>query len=114
VYDKSGLVEFATVLHNSGVILVSTGGTYKILADIAGIPVNKVSEVANFPEILDGRVKTLHPKIHGGILARRDHRSDMDELREHNILPFDIVINNLYPFQAIASNSSSTFDGLLW
>ena len=113
MYDKSGLVEFATVLHDAGVKLVSTGGTYKLLADIAGIPVNRVSEVANFPEILDGRVKTLHPKIHGGILARRDQQSDMDELREHNILPFDIVVNNLYPFQEVASNPGVTLEKAL-
>ena len=113
VYDKSGLVEFATSLHNAGVKLVSTGGTYKFLADIVRIPVDMVSEVANFPEILEGRVKTLHPRIHGGILARRDQQSDMDELREHNILPFDIVINNLYPFQEVASKPGVTLEKAL-
>ena len=113
VYDKSGLVEFARVLHDAGVTLVSTGGTYKLLADTAGIPVNKVSEISNFPEILDGRVKTLHPKIHGGILARRDNQSDMDELRDHNILPFDILINNLYPFQEVVRKPRVTLERAL-
>ncbi len=113
VYDKSGLVEFATELHDAGVTLVSTGGTYKILTGTPGIPVSMVSEVASFPEILDGRVKTLHPKIHGGILARRDKQSDMDELREHNILPFDILINNLYPFQEVVRRSGVTLEKAL-
>ncbi len=97
VSEKFGLESFARGLHEAGVELVSTGGTAKVM-EMAGIPVTKVSDVTGFPEILDGRVKTLHPMIHGGILAMRteDHLRQLDE---HGIVPIDLVVVNLYPFK---------------
>ena len=97
VSDKQGLVEFARGLSELGIRLLSTGGTGKALAD-AGIPFTKVSEHTGFPEILDGRVKTLHPRIHGGILARHDDPAHQATLREHEIPPIGLVAVNLYPF----------------
>ncbi|MGI9252948.1 MAG: bifunctional phosphoribosylaminoimidazolecarboxamide formyltransferase/IMP cyclohydrolase [Thermomicrobiales bacterium] len=99
VYDKTGLVEFAHGLAGLGFEIVSTGGTKAAIA-AAGIPVMAVSDVTGFPEILGGRVKTLHPMIHGGILARRDLASDVEALDAHGITPFDVVAVNLYPFEA--------------
>ena len=104
VTDKTGLVEFATFLSQNGVELVSTGGTMKAL-QAAGLPVTAVSDVTGFPEILGGRVKTLHPKIHGGILANKDIPEHMATLEEKEIKPFDLVCVNLYDFagaQALA------------
>lgn len=98
VSDKTGITELALRLHGLGVRLVSTGGTAKILREI-GLPVKDVSEVTGFPESLGGRVKTLHPHIHAGILARRDVPEDMEFLQEQGIDPIDIVIVNLYPFR---------------
>ncbi|GIW79558.1 MAG: bifunctional purine biosynthesis protein PurH [Gemmatales bacterium] len=98
VSDKTGLVDFARVLQEFGVELISTGGTRKTLAD-AGLKVLDISEVTGFPEILDGRVKTLHPRIHAGILARRDDPKHMATLKEHQIEPIDLVVCNLYPFE---------------
>ncbi len=97
VSDKHGIAEFARALHLMGVELLSTGGTYKLLLE-SGIPVTEVAAYTGFPEIMDGRVKTLHPKIHGGILGRRE--LDGDVMQEHNIPPIDMVVVNLYPFQA--------------
>ncbi|WDF82336.1 bifunctional phosphoribosylaminoimidazolecarboxamide formyltransferase/IMP cyclohydrolase [Lacticaseibacillus pabuli] len=97
VSDKTGLVPFAQGLIDRGFELVSTGGTHKVLAD-AGLPVTAVDAVTGFPEMLDGRVKTLHPKIHAGILARRDVPAHMAALKEHDIAPIDVVCVNLYPF----------------
>ena len=97
VPDKTGLVEFATFLSQHGVELVSTGGTMKAL-QAAGLPVTAVSDVTGFPEILGGRVKTLHPKIHGGILANKDIPEHMATLEEKEIKPFDLVCVNLYDF----------------
>ena len=97
VTDKSGLVDFATFLTARGVELVSTGGTQKAL-EAAGLPVTAVSTVTGFPEILGGRVKTLHPKIHAGILANKDEESHMLTLSEKGIRPFDMVCVNLYDF----------------
>ena len=97
VTDKTGLVEFATFLSQNGVELVSTGGTMKAL-QAAGLPVTAVSDVTGFPEILGGRVKTLHPKIHGGILANKDLPEHMATLEEKGIKPFDLVCVNLYDF----------------
>jgi phosphoribosylaminoimidazolecarboxamide formyltransferase/IMP cyclohydrolase len=99
VYEKTGIVDFASKLSNVGIEICSTGGTYDLLAK-ENIPVRQVSEVTGFPEILDGRVKTLHPVIHGGVLARRDINSHMESLNEHNITAIDIVVVNLYPFEA--------------
>ena len=97
VTDKTDLVNFASFLSNRGVELVSTGGTAKAIAS-AGLPVTQVSEVTGFPEILDGRVKTLNPHIHGGILADKDNPSHMATLKEHKITAFDLVCVNLYDF----------------
>ncbi|WP_374283687.1 IMP cyclohydrolase [Desulfovibrio sp.] len=97
VTDKSGLVEFATFLTSRGVELISTGGTQKAL-EAAGLPVTAVSTVTGFPEILGGRVKTLHPKIHAGILANKDEPTHMQTLADKGIRPFDLVCVNLYDF----------------
>jgi phosphoribosylaminoimidazolecarboxamide formyltransferase / IMP cyclohydrolase len=97
VYDKTGISEFAELLIAKGIVIVSSGGTYKYLKE-EGLDVVEVNSVTGFDEIMDGRVKTLHPAIHGGILARRDNLSDMNILKEKNIKPIDLVIVNLYPF----------------
>ncbi len=102
VYDKSGIVEFAQALHALGVEIISTGQTQRVLRE-AGIPALAVSEVTGFPEILDGRVKTLHPAIHAGLLARRDLPAHLDELAAHDLKPIDLVVVNLYPFAATIS-----------
>jgi len=99
VSDKSGLASFAAGLHALGWDLLSTGGTAKALRD-AGLPVRDVSDVTAFPEMLDGRVKTLHPAVHGGLLARRDLPEHMSAIAEHGIAPIDLVCVNLYPFKA--------------
>ena len=101
VSDKTGVVEFAQQLHASGVEILSTGGTAKLLAD-AGVPVIEVSDYTGFPEMMDGRVKTLHPKIHGGILARRG--TDDAVMQQHGIPPIDLVVVNLYPFEQAVAN----------
>lgn len=98
VFDKTGIVEFAKKLANKNWEIISTGGTYRLLKE-NGIDVISVDEVTNFPEILDGRVKTLNPKIHGGILARRDDEDHIKTLKEQEITPIDMVVNNLYPFE---------------
>lgn len=107
VYDKSGIVEFGAQLHQLGIELLSTGGTYKAL-QAAGIPVKEVSEVAGFPEILDGRVKTLQPQIHAGILAIRSNAEHMAQIAEHHVGLIDLVVVNLYPFQATVANPNVT------
>src|SRR6187402_2554212 len=99
VSDKTGIVELARELAALGVGLLSTGGTAKLLAD-AGLAVTEVADHTGFPEMLDGRVKTLHPKIHGGLLARRELPAHMASLREHGIATIDILVVNLYPFEA--------------
>ena len=99
VSDKSGIVDFAKSLSELGVKLLSTGGTAKLLAD-AGLPVTEVADYTGFPEMLDGRVKTLHPKVHGGILARRDLPEHMAALEKHDIPTIDLLVVNLYPFEA--------------
>ena len=109
VFDKSGLEEFARGLARLGVEIVSTGGTLKSLAE-KGIPVVAVSDVTGFPEILDGRVKTLHPKIHGGVLANREVPEHLDELAAHGIARIDLVVANLYPFQATVARGASFED----
>ncbi|RRR78354.1 MAG: bifunctional phosphoribosylaminoimidazolecarboxamide formyltransferase/IMP cyclohydrolase PurH [Candidatus Viridilinea halotolerans] len=98
VSDKTGVAEFARELHALGCELVSTGNTQRLLAE-AGLPARAVSELTGFPEILDGRVKTLHPGIHAGLLARRDRPTHMEQLAAHNLLPIDLLVVNLYPFQ---------------
>ena len=98
VSDKTGIVEFAQGLHELGVELISTGGTMQQLK-AAGIPVISVSEITGFPEMMDGRVKTLHPKVHGGILAIRDNPEHVGAMKAHGITGIDLVVVNLYPFR---------------
>ena len=107
VSDKTGIVEFGRALANLGVELVSTGGTFAALSD-AGIAAIDVASVTGFPEMMDGRVKTLHPKIHGGILARRD--VDAETQAEHGIAGIDLVAVNLYPFEATVARPDCTFE----
>ena len=102
VSDKSGLVDFARALADLKVELVSTGGTAKVLKD-AGLNVIDVSELTGFPEMLDGRVKTLHPKVHGGLLAIRDNKEHAAAMQTHGIKPIDLLVVNLYPFEATAA-----------
>ncbi|HEX3945027.1 MAG TPA: bifunctional phosphoribosylaminoimidazolecarboxamide formyltransferase/IMP cyclohydrolase [Rhizomicrobium sp.] len=99
VYDKTGLIEFARVLAGRGVVLISTGGTAKALRD-AGLAVTDVSEITRFPEMLDGRVKTLHPMIHGALLGIRDNAEHVEAMRAHGIEDIDLLVSNLYPFEA--------------
>jgi phosphoribosylaminoimidazolecarboxamide formyltransferase/IMP cyclohydrolase len=112
VSDKAGLVPFGRALAERGFELVSTGGTAKALAE-AGLPVVNVSDVTGFPEMMDGRVKTLHPKIHGGILARRHHPEDLALAAEHGIGMVDLVVVNLYPFVETAAKPGIHFDDLI-
>lgn len=108
VTHKDGLVELGSLLVRHNVELVSTGGTFKALAE-AGLPVTAVSDVTGFPEILGGRVKTLHPFIHGGILADKDTPEHMTALQQHSIKPFDLICVNLYDFaSAVAGNQPLT------
>ncbi|MBM3386135.1 MAG: bifunctional phosphoribosylaminoimidazolecarboxamide formyltransferase/IMP cyclohydrolase [Betaproteobacteria bacterium] len=107
VSDKTGIVELAQQLHALGVGLISTGGTAKLLAE-QGLPVTEVAEVTGFPEMLDGRVKTLHPKVHGGLLARRDTPEHMAALKAHHIETIDLLIVNLYPFEATVAKPGCT------
>ena len=113
VYDKSGIIEFAKTLAESGVELISTGGTYETLSEDGYLSVKQVSEVTGSPEILDGRVKTLHPIIYAGLLARRDLNSHMEELESQNIDPIDIVVVNLYPFSETINKPDVTFEEAL-
>ena len=106
VSDKTGVIDFARALAGHGIELVSTGGTRKALAD-AGLAVRDVSELTGFPEMLDGRVKTLHPKVHGGLLGIRDDEHHAAAMRAHGIAPIDLLVVNLYPFEAtVASNAA--------
>src|SRR4051812_17460103 len=108
VSDKTGLVDFARELVSKyGVELIATGGTKKALAD-AGLPVKDVSELTGFPEILDGRVKTLHPAIYAGLLAKRDKPEHMRTLAEHNLPEIDLVVCNLYPFEQTVAKAGVT------
>ncbi|MCX6639599.1 MAG: bifunctional phosphoribosylaminoimidazolecarboxamide formyltransferase/IMP cyclohydrolase [bacterium] len=112
VYDKTGVVEFARDLVNLGVEIITTGGTSKALAQ-AGVPNLPVEEVTGFPEILDGRVKTLHPGVHAGILCRRDHQDDMQRLTELGIQPIDLVALNLYPFSRTAADPHASLEDVI-
>ena len=109
VSDKTGIVELAQALHSIGIQLLSTGGTAKLLAD-AGLPVTEVAQMTGFPEMLDGRVKTLHPRVHGGLLARRDVPEHMAALQEHNIDTIDVLVVNLYPFEATVAKPGCTLE----
>ena len=112
VFDKSGVVDFAQDLHRAGADLISTGGTHQTLAD-AGLPVQQVSDFTGSPEILGGRVKTLHPAIHGGILARRDNPGHVSELADLSMETIDVVAVNLYPFAATIARPDVTLDDAL-
>ncbi|MET7832859.1 bifunctional phosphoribosylaminoimidazolecarboxamide formyltransferase/IMP cyclohydrolase [Micromonospora sediminicola] len=107
VYDKTGLVELARALHEAGVEIVSTGSTASTISG-AGVPVTPVEQVTGFPEILDGRVKTLHPKIHGGLLADLRKDAHAAQLDEHGIAGIDLLVSNLYPFQATVASGAGT------
>jgi phosphoribosylaminoimidazolecarboxamide formyltransferase/IMP cyclohydrolase len=109
VSDKTGIVEFARALHALGIRLVSTGGTAKLLAG-EGLPVAEVAQLTDFPEMLDGRVKTLHPKVHGGLLARRDRPEHMAALKAHGIATIDLLVVNLYPFEATVAKAGCTLE----
>ncbi len=111
VTDKTGLGEFGIFLAENGVELVSTGGTYAFLEG-QGLKVTKVSDVTGFPEILGGRVKTLNPKIHGGILADKDNAEHLETLQEHNIAPFDLVCVNLYDFAGAVERKLSRLEAV--
>lgn len=112
VTDKTGLADFAKKLAGLGVELISTGGTAKLLRD-SGIAVKDISEITGFPEMLDGRVKTLHPKVHGGILHRRENAAHRTAVAEHGIQPIDMVVVNLYAFEKTAAKSGVHFDELI-
>ena len=112
VTDKTGLAEFARKLAGLGVDLISTGGTAKLLRD-SGIAVKDISEITGFPEMLDGRVKTLHPKVHGGILHRRENAAHRSAVAEHGIQPIDMVVVNLYAFEKTAAKSGARFEELI-
>jgi phosphoribosylaminoimidazolecarboxamide formyltransferase/IMP cyclohydrolase len=109
VSDKRGVVDFAKELSSAGVEILSTGGTAKTLRE-AGVPVVEVSDYTGSPEMLDGRVKTLHPKIHGGLLARRSNPKDMEDIKKHGIEPIDMVVVNLYPFEKTIAKPGVTFE----
>src|SRR6266540_2056913 len=112
VSDKTGIVDLGRGLAVRGFELVSTGGTARTLAE-AGLPVTGVSDVTGFPEMMDGRVKTLHPALHGGILARRDRADDLDALQRLGIGLVDVVVVNLYPFVRAAANPATPFEALV-
>lgn len=109
VSDKTGLIEFARALSNRGVELVSTGGTARAIAD-AGLKVRDVSDLTGFPEMMDGRVKTLHPNVHGGLLAIRDNADHARSMKDHGIAPIDLLVVNLYPFEATVDKGASEDD----
>jgi len=109
VSEKAGVLEFSRALAGYGVEILSTGGTAKLLRD-AGIPVKDVSEFTGFPEMLDGRVKTLHPKVHGGILGMRENPAHVAKMQEHGIEPIDMVVVNLYPFEATVAKEGCSME----
>ncbi len=112
VSDKSGLAHLAAALARHNVEVLSTGGTAKVLRE-HGVNVKEVAEHTGFPEMLDGRVKTLHPKIHGGLLGRRDFPSHLEQMKAHDIAPIDLVVVNLYPFEKIAGQADATWEELI-
>ncbi len=109
VFKKEGVAEFVKELSAMGVEILSTGGTARTLRE-AGITVKDVAEYTGFPEMLDGRVKTLHPRIHGGLLSRRSNPKDMEEIKAHGIGLIDMVVVNLYPFEETVSKKDVTFE----
>src|SRR4029077_2417862 len=111
VFDKTGIVDFAKRLAALRIEILSTGGTSKLLRE-AGIAVRDVSDFTGWPEMLGGRVKTLHPKVHGGLLFRRNHPEDQKQAQEHGIAPIDLVVVNLYPFEPTAAKKGLTAEEL--
>ncbi|HHF09312.1 MAG TPA: bifunctional phosphoribosylaminoimidazolecarboxamide formyltransferase/IMP cyclohydrolase PurH, partial [Candidatus Atribacteria bacterium] len=109
VSDKSGLQELVSFLHKQEVTLIATGGTTRFISEM-GIPVKEVSEITGFPEILGGRVKTLHPVIEGGILARRELPQDTEDLQKHSIQTIDLVVCNLYPFEKMVASQETDLE----
>lgn len=109
VSDKTGVLEFAKELHGSGIEILSTGGTAELLRK-GGVPVIQVSDYTGFPEMMDGRIKTLHPRVHGGILGRRDVPEHMQAMEEHGIRPIDLVVINLYPFEQTVAKEGCTLE----
>ena len=109
VSDKTGVVELATELSQAGVEILSTGGTYKAISD-AGIAVTEVAEYTGFPEMMGGRVKTLHPKVHGGLLYVRGKETHEAAVAEHDIPAIDLVVVNLYPFEATVAKPDVTLE----
>jgi phosphoribosylaminoimidazolecarboxamide formyltransferase / IMP cyclohydrolase len=109
VSDKTGIVELAQAFNALGIKLISTGGTAKLLAD-KGLPVTEVAQLTGFPEMLDGRVKTLHPKVHGGLLARRDVPAHVQALKDHDIATIDLLVVNLYPFEQTVAKTGCTLE----
>src|SRR4051812_46641426 len=112
VTDKTGIIDFASALAGMGVELISTGGTARMIRE-AGIPVTDISEVTGFPEMLDGRVKTMHPKIAGGILAMRANPEHMKAIGSHGIAPIDMVVVNLYRFEEVAAKAGARLEELI-
>jgi phosphoribosylaminoimidazolecarboxamide formyltransferase/IMP cyclohydrolase len=112
VFDKTGIVDFAKRLAALKIEILSTGGTAKLLRE-SGVAVRDVSDFTGWPEMLGGRVKTLHPKVHGGLLFRRKHADDQKQAKEHDIAPIDLVVVNLYPFEATAAKSGLTAEELI-
>src|ERR1700732_2014307 len=112
VTDKTGIVDFARELSGMGAELISTGGTARAIRE-SGVPVKDVSEVTGFPEMLDGRVKTMHPKIAGGILAMRSRAGHMEAIGQHGIAPIDMVVVNLYRFEDAAAKAGAHLEELI-
>ena len=112
VFDKTGIVEFAEGLQNNGFEIIATGNTFRQLSD-KGISVTEIKDITGFPEIFHGRVKTLHPKISGGILMRRDNQSDIKEAEENGIAPIEVVCVNLYPFKEVSKNLDADLETLI-
>ena len=109
VSDKTGAVQLGQMLHAMGVQILSTGGTARSLQE-AGIPVIEVSHYTGFPEMMDGRIKTLHPKIHGALLGKRDNAEHMQQMKIHGIEPIDLVVVNLYPFEKTVAKPDCTLE----
>jgi len=107
--DKTGILDFAKELQGFGVEILSTGGTAKALRE-GGLKIKDISEYTGFPEMLDGRVKTLHPKVHGGLLGIRDNPQHAQKMKEHGIQPIDMIVVNLYPFEATVAKPSCTLE----
>ena len=112
VSDKTGIVDFARFLTSQGTQLISTGGTCKLLKK-EGLEVKEISDYTGYPEMMDGRVKTLHPRVHGGLLALRKNDKHVQQMKDHDILPIDMVVVNLYPFKKVSRDSSKTFEEVI-